>query len=197
MNGPTIALVIAQMLLADNRLSASLEDGYSAEAERHSRMNSILRRTWPGVRTLKPTDVSFTSGCRPKHDPVLVEADFNGDRQTDYACFIVRTYAERNATLLHEKRGRKEVWLAILLSTDKKGHYRLLYLMRVGKEGAAHDTYVEVRSPGILRRREGGEHVESVSIRHPGVSLVFCERATRVYYWDTKKRKFTWIQTSD
>jgi hypothetical protein len=118
-------------------------------------------------------------------DPVMIEADFNGDGRKDKALIAVR-----KADQVHD------------LIVDLGDRIHVLVRSEAGGEGVAPGAGVRLAESGrweticgnAFRDLQGGmceseNYPRAVSLKRPGI-ISISDGATLLYYWDRKKKTF-------
>lgn len=146
-------------------------------------VRTYLARKLPGTRIARARYGREDIAAFLRHQrtaPVQTVADFNGDRKRDWAGFV------------RDRAGR--VHLLVVYST-KRGYRHRRLQKNVGQTGYRLRVSVGLQKPGRLRNTPTAEKRKTVRLRRPGISLVYFEKSSVVFYWTG--RRFAEVWTSD
>jgi hypothetical protein len=150
-----------------------------------SAVRDEIRKLGPSARMVGEGDFD-RERCGPLTDPGLVVADFDGDGRKDYAV-LVRTGMIRPPQPGSRASGL-EVEVALLVVLDAEGRWPPQIVQQFWLPPALAARYlITVQPPAVLVEFNGPG---KVTLRQPGIMLMYCQAAATVYYWSPRKRRF-------
>jgi len=169
---------------------------YSAEENVGGpQLKNAIKSIALNARVLTGSDLD-TSSCGKKKNPGIIEADFKGDGQKDYAVLLKIGQPEETVYTSNGKStpwNKLRVWFVVFLGqTD--GSFKSIILEKI--DDHSFPAYVTLKkiNPGHLENFDSGKRT---SLKNAGIGLEFCEQSETVYYWDELKNGFKKISTQD
>ncbi|SRR6266850_2666970 len=159
----------------------------STGQQRTSSIDSIVS-SFPGYHllTLKELDSdakAFFLKHFPKASPSVVQADFDGDGQLDYAL------------LLKNDKSRLTKLVVLLCADD--GHCRNVYELDVSAySGSAYLRPVS-RGSRISQTKSIDTDTAPVNLKFSGIRVTYFGKGELVLYWNKKLKKIEEVQTED
>lgn len=178
----TLALAGLLLLLGLAPLTAAAQ---SSEEELPAAVREEIRKLGPSARVVGEGDLDRES-CSPRTSPGLVVDDFNGNGRKDYAALVL-TGATRKPQQPGARDSGVEVEIVLLVILDG-GVASPQIVQRFWLPPASAARYViTVQPPAALVEFNGPG---KITLKQPGITLVYCEAAATVYYWSPRKRRF-------
>lgn len=159
-------------------LNAAVPKGVTAYVKRHFPeyeypQKDQFEKMW--VEYVKHEDKS-------KKVPWIVRADFDGDKEDDYAL------------ILKKKGENKFKFISVHSKKGKFSHYRILDDKEY-KEGRTIDFGFYLEPPGLIKEYPLDSAREMVQNGNPGITMYLFEQSSVYIYWKYNKYKTLW--TSD
>lgn len=155
------------------------------EEELPAALREEIRKLGPSARLVGEGDLD-RQNCSPRPSPGLVVDDFNGNGRKDHAALVLTGVTRKPPQPGPRGPGVEvELLLLVLLDGDAAA---LQIVQRFWLRPAAAVRYIiAVQPPAALTELNGPG---KVTLKQPGIMLVYCEAATTVYYWSPRKRRF-------
>jgi hypothetical protein len=155
------------------------------EEELPAGLREEIRKLGPSARIVGENDLDRQS-CSPRPSPGLVVDDFNGNGRKDHAALVL-TGASRKPPHPTPRSSGLEVEIVLLVMLDGDATSAQV-VQRFWLPPASAARYaISVQPPASLVEFNGPG---KVTLKQPGIMLVYCEAGMTVYYWSPRKRRF-------
>ncbi len=151
-------------------------------------ISKLINTFYPGYKLLQFSDLdSFTqeylSGYKFELQPGFVKADFDGNNLSDFALFLNNKSNDGSIFCIILQTAKNDYELHEIIKYDRMMDYVVLS---------------EVKPDTLVKPTTAFDTGQSaVILEYPGVKLTYVGKASLVYYWNKKTKKFDSIQTSD
>lgn len=174
------------------------------KAQNNSEFHQLVTNFNADARIIKKADIDtfcYSVDYPLVSNPGLVEADFNGDKKTDYAVLLQLGKPFDTVSILDGKQFKDEkakVTLVVFMAEGNK-KFKTITLVKDDDIEAYYplNLYIEIQPSDTVRESEALEGGKKIYLDAPGILLVYCERSAVVIYWDKKTKKFDEIWVSD
>ena len=156
----------------------------SREDELPPGLRQEIRKLGPTARIVGESDRD--PKCSPRPSPGLAVDDFNGDGRKDYAVLVL-TGATRKPPQPGPRSPAVEVEIVLLVMLDGDAAGIQTVQRFWLPPGSVARYVIAVQPPASLVEFNGPG---KVTLKQPGIMLVYCDSATTVYYWSPRKRRF-------
>jgi hypothetical protein len=156
-----------------------------SEEELPAGLREEIRKLGPSARIVGEGDLD-RQNCSPRSSPGLVVDDFNGNGRKDHAALVLTGATRKPPQPGPRSSGVEvEIVLLVMLDGDAAG---IQVVQRFWLPPASAARYViAVQPPASLVEFNGPG---KITLKQPGIMLVYCEAAATVYYWSPRKRRF-------
>ena len=176
--GTLIALLFLGVLPAAHATLDVQVDGGNSPAPPTPAITVAIQRIATGARILAKDDVDAKEcGDTLPHQPGLVVADLKGNSKQDFAV-LVKTGETGKVTEWEGKKLRLTNYAFAIFLDDGNGAFTLKLVKRF-QDYAPLAAYIDLQPPGKVTDQDNGKNV---TLQHPGVSLVFCEKSASLYH---------------
>jgi hypothetical protein len=126
---------------------------------------------------VSPRQVDATACAPVGRSPGVVRADFDGDGRDDYA-LLLKTRDTGKVTIWEGKALRQAEFAFAFFLADGSGGFKARVVQRYLSYLPTSEV-IQLQPAGRIRQMETNR---TITLKHPGVTLVFCEKSATTYY---------------
>lgn len=129
--------------------------------------------------------INFFKSKYPEVSPFIVQADIDGNKLSDYAF------------LLTPKDNNKTTFVFAIILQTKPDKYKIVFKYKGIKHGSGVYIISKKSGEAINQTQSINTPIKGIILKNTGIQLIYFERASYVYYWNSSKKQIESIQTGD